>query len=196
MKIIASMVAGVWAAAGLAQAASLTEVERQRLVAHFEMTASWLEDETSHLSRAQLEYHPAPGRWSILEVLEHLRLAEPTYWQELRDALKEPPSGKKPPATDADVLWYGIDRTVRQKTTPDKVPAHPPAGVQAPLEAFRKLHAEMLEYARTTQDDLRAHVLEKEGTDAYQWLLGISTHEQRHILQIREIKADRGFPKP
>jgi hypothetical protein len=31
--------------------------------------------------------------------------------------------------------------------------------------------------------------------DAYQWALLISTHEQRHILQIREIKADPRFPK-
>jgi hypothetical protein len=30
---------------------------------------------------------------------------------------------------------------------------------------------------------------------AYQWMLLISTHEQRHVLQIREIKADAKFPK-
>lgn len=28
----------------------------------------------------------------------------------------------------------------------------------------------------------------------YQWLLMISTHSQRHILQIREIKDAAGFP--
>ena len=53
----------------------------------------------------------------------------------------------------------------------------------------------MLKYARTTNDDLRGHLVEREGCDAYQWLLLISTHGQRHILQIREIKADPGFPK-
>jgi hypothetical protein len=53
----------------------------------------------------------------------------------------------------------------------------------------------MLEYARTTDDDLRGHVVEREQSDAYQWLLLISTHAQRHILQIREIKADPKFPK-
>ena len=31
--------------------------------------------------------------------------------------------------------------------------------------------------------------------DVYQWLLMISTHSQRHILQIREIKAAVGYPK-
>jgi vacuolar-type H+-ATPase subunit H len=63
------------------------------------------------------------------------------------------------------------------------------------LDALRKLHAEMLQYARTTAEDLRSHVVEREGSDAYQWLLLISSHEQRHILQIREIKANPKFPK-
>jgi hypothetical protein len=31
--------------------------------------------------------------------------------------------------------------------------------------------------------------------DLYQWCLMISTHAQRHILQIREIKASAGYPK-
>jgi hypothetical protein len=186
--------AALWGLAGPAFGASMTREERQRLVAHLEMTASWVESETAHLSRKQLEYHPAPDQWSVIDVLEHLNLAEPIYWQQLRDALKEEASGKKPPVTDNDVLWYGIDRTVKQKTTPNKVPKSPPADLQTRLAAFRKLHGELLEYARTTQDDLRGHVLEKEGTDAYQWLLMISTHAQRHILQIREIKASSGFP--
>jgi hypothetical protein len=63
------------------------------------------------------------------------------------------------------------------------------------LDSLRRLHAEMLEYAKTTDDDLRGHYVERQRSDAYQWLLLISTHEQRHILQIREIKANPKFPK-
>jgi len=173
----------------------MTKLERERLVAHFEMTNKWLEDEVQHLSPAQLAYHPGPDQWSVIDVVEHLRLSEPIYWQEFHEALKGPPSGKKPPATDNDILWYGVDRTVRQKTTPDKVPKNERDDLATRLAALRRLHAEILEYARSTSDDLRGHVIEKEGIDAYQWLLGISAHAQRHILQIREIKASAGFPK-
>ena len=42
---------------GVSIAASITELERQRLIAHLEMTASWLTDEVSGLS-------PAPARLS------------------------------------------------------------------------------------------------------------------------------------
>jgi hypothetical protein len=174
---------------------SITKLERQHLVAHLEMTASWLVSEASNLSPAQLQFRPAPGTWSILDVLEHLNTAEPIYWQQIKDALKASPSGKKPQVTELDALWYGIDRTQRQKTSPDKEPKRLSTDAGARLEAFRKLHDEMLQYARTTEDDLRGHVLEQESCDAYQWLLVISTHTQRHILQIREIKANTGFPK-
>jgi hypothetical protein len=67
--------------------------------------------------------------------------------------------------------------------------------VKTGLDIFLKVHREMLEYARTTNADLRSHFVERESSDAYQWFLLISTHDQRHILQIREIKADPKFPK-
>ena len=63
------------------------------------------------------------------------------------------------------------------------------------LDAHRKLHARLVEYIRSTKDDLRGHIVERQSCDAYQWALLISTHEQRHILQVREIKADPAFPK-
>ena len=194
LKIVPCLLACIWALPAPAHAAPMTKEERQHLVAHLEMTAIWMESELAHLSKEQLQYRPAPDRWSVIDVLTHLNLAEPIYWRQLSDALKAAPSTEKPQVTDDDVLWYGVDRTTRQKTSPNKVPQGPPPDLKTSLAAFRKLHAEILEYARTTDDDLRAHLVPKEGTDAYQWVLMISTHAQRHILQIREIKASAGFP--
>jgi len=181
--------------AGSAPGAPLTRLERQRLVAHLEMTESWLVDEVSGLSPAQLQFQPGPGAWNILEVVEHLLVAEPIYWQDLRKAMKAPPGSQTRSGTDADVLWYGIDRTQRQKALAAEESKGQLRDLRAGLDAFRKLQAQMLHYARTTEDDLRGHVVERERSDAYQWLLLISTHRQRHILQIREIKADPKFPK-
>jgi hypothetical protein len=175
--------------------APLKKFERQRLVAHLELTQSWLQDEVAGLTAAQLQFRPSPGAWSVVEVVEHLRLAEPIYWQQLKDAVKAPAAGQKPATTDADVLWYGIDRTVRQKTEDRKSPHDESIDLGKGLEAFRKLHGEMLEYARTTEEDLRSHLVPKEDVDAYQWILEISAHTQRHILQIREIKANPNFPQ-
>ena len=51
--------------------APITDLERQRLVAHMEMTASWLEDEVRGLSTAQATFGP-------LELLDHPRGARPS----------------------------------------------------------------------------------------------------------------------
>ena len=63
------------------------------------------------------------------------------------------------------------------------------------MKAYRAQHAELLQYVRTTKDDLRGRFVDRQRCDAYQWALLISTHEQRHILQIREIKANPKFPR-
>jgi hypothetical protein len=52
----------------------------------------------------------------------------------------------------------------------------------------------MLETARTSQEDYRGRALLGGNMDVYQWFLMISTHSQRHILQIREIKAHAAYP--
>jgi uncharacterized damage-inducible protein DinB len=175
--------------------ASMAVLERQRLVAHLEMTGAWLSDEVSGLSPAQLQFRPAPGVWSILEVLEHLTVASPIYWRQFHEAMKMPAGRSTPQGTDADILWYGIDRTQREKAIPSEDAKGQLRDLRPALDSLRGLHAEMLQYAKTTNDDLRGHYVERQRSDAYQWLLLISTHEQRHILQIREIKANPRFPK-
>jgi hypothetical protein len=194
MRTVIATVMLVWhLSAGVSMALPLTQMERQRLIAHLEMTAGWLFDEVSSLSRAQLAFRRAPDAWTILEVIDHLVVVGPIYWQDLQTALMAP-GGQKTPASDADILWYGIDRTNREKAIPTEVPKGL-RDLRSGLDAHRKLHARLLQYVRTTEDDLRGHIVERQRCDAYQWALLISTHEQRHILQIREIKADPRFPK-
>jgi 4-amino-4-deoxy-L-arabinose transferase-like glycosyltransferase len=177
-------------------AAPVTERERQRLLAHLEMTASWLVDEVSGLSTAQIQFRREPETWTIAQVVEHLNVVAPIYWQDLQTALEQPPSGRKSSMSDADVLWYGIDRTWREQAVPTERPTGQPRDLRAALEAYRTHHNRLREYIRTTRDDLRSRIVQRQRCDAYQWALLISTHEQRHILQIREIKKDPKFPKP
>ena len=173
----------------------MTRGERERLVAHLEMTQSWLTDEVAALSPAQLNFRPAPDRWTVAEVVQHLVISEPNYWKLLNEALKQPPKKLGQQATDADVLWYGIDRTRHEKTPANQNPIEQKIDARKALTEFAAMHAKLLEMARSTNEDLRGHAVPEWGVDAYQCLLEISTHEQRHILQIREIKAAPGFPK-
>jgi DinB superfamily len=173
----------------------MTQAEREHVVAHLEMTQAWLTGEVSSLSAAQLNFRPGPDRWTVAEVVQHLVISEPNYWKLLHDALKQPPKKLPEQATDADVLWYGIDRTQHEKTPSNQNPKGQDIDTAQALKAFLGMHAQLLQMARSTDEDLRGHAVPEWGVDAYQCLLEISTHEQRHILQIREIKASAAFPK-
>ena len=174
--------------------AQMSDLERQRLVAHMQMTAAWLEDELANLSPAQAAFRPAPGAWSILDVLDHLVVVGPIYWKNLQEATSTGTS-RAGTMSDVDVLWYGIDRTNRETALVTEEPSRKIADVAAGLKAYRADHARLLQYVRTTKDDLRRRLVARQQSDAYQWALLISTHEQRHILQIREIKAHAGYPR-
>jgi DinB superfamily len=168
--------------------------DRQRLLAHLDMTESWLVSELKALSEAQLRFRMKPDSWSITDVVEHLSIAEPQYWKQLTDSMKQPPKTEKLEATDAAILWYGIDRTNRTTTGEARVPTGKVQNVLEPLGRFQKLRATMREYATKTTDDLRSRKLLEGNMDVYQWFLMISSHAQRHILQIREIKGDPKYP--
>ena len=192
-SIVAVLIAGALATPPLAQ--GLSAGDRQRLLAHLEMTESWLVSELEGLTPEQLKFRMAPESWSVIDVVEHLAIAEPQYWQQVLHSMKQPPAKEKPEATDAAILWYGIDRTTRQTTGEARVPKGKWNDVRESLAEFRKLRATMRDYAAKTTEDLRSRRLLEGNMDVYQWCLMISTHSQRHILQIREIKAHSSYPK-
>jgi DinB superfamily len=195
-------------AAATPGATGMSDDDREHLLVHFEMTGQVLAELVRGLSPAQLEYKASPDRWSIRECVSHLAVAEPDYWRDLMKSVKASPDmqikdmqgkdmqGKKSSASDADILWYGIDRVVHTKTGGghEKVDTYKDLGVA--LAKFQALRATMIEYIKSTQDDLRAHSFgSQQVIDCWQWMLEISTHAERHIQQIREIKADPNFPK-
>jgi hypothetical protein len=194
LETLAAAALAAWVSAGTGTAAPLSPLERQHLVAHLEMTAAWLADELNGLTPAQASFRRQPEAWTIAEVLDHLIVVAPIYWQDLQSALEQPRGARRSAMSDADVLWYGIDRTNREQAIPGERTGGQVRDLKSGLEAYRKHHGRLLQYIRTTDDDLRGHIVQRQTCDAYQWALLISTHEQRHILQIREIKADPGFP--
>jgi hypothetical protein len=192
---MASVLLSAACVSSLSAQATMTAGDRQRLLAHLEMTARWLGNELDGLTREQLAFKMTPDSWTITEVVEHLAIAEPQYWQRVQDSMKQPPNTEKLEATDAGILWYGIDRTNRARTGEARVPKGKFSDIRESHAEFRKLRATMRDYATSTKDDLRSRKLLEGNMDVYQWFLMISTHSQRHILQIHEIKAHANYPR-
>ena len=180
-------------------AAPVSAEDREHLLVHFQMTTQMVAEQVRGLSPAQLEYKSSPDHWSIREVVSHLAVAEPDYWRDLQKSVKAAPDmdHKKSVNTDADILWYGIDRVVHTKTGGGHEKVDTYKDLNVALGKFQALRGTMIEYVKTTNDDLRAHSYGNgaEVIDCWQWMLEISTHAERHIQQIREIKNDPKFPK-
>lgn len=183
-----------------ADAGAVTPEERSFLIAHFEDTRRALLGELEAVTEAQWRFKPAPERWSIAEVMEHLVLAEDFLAGFYRQALDQPPGQRLPssnPATDKLIATAFVDRT-RKFQAP--APATPSGQWRDPAAAraeFLERRARNLETARSTTAPLRLHAFEGPTgkMDAYQGLLMIAAHSARHIAQIREIKAAEGFPR-
>jgi hypothetical protein len=68
---------------------------------------------------------------------------------------------------------------------------------QETLDQFLKARERTMEFMKSTPG-LREHVVDSplgQPLDAYQWVLFISAHSERHTKQILEVKADPNFPR-
>jgi hypothetical protein len=175
-------------------AEGMNDRDRQHLRAHLDMTEAMVLGELDGVTAPQLKYRMTPDSWSIKDVVEHLAIGEAEYWQRLQESLKQPKPARST-MTDADILWYGIDRTNREQAVKADLPDGRWNDVKDAVAEFRKLRLTMKSFARTTTEDLRSRQLQNGVIDVYQWFLMISTHAQRHVLQIREIKAHSGYPR-
>ncbi len=96
---------------------------------------------------------------------------------------------------DAMVLTMVPDRSTKRQAPPELVPT----GRWTPAETldhFLQSRARTIEFLRTTPD-LRQHVMDSPlgPMDAYEWLLFIAAHSERHTKQILEVEASPDFPK-
>lgn len=180
-------------------AQALNQTERERGVQYLQQTRDGLVAATKGLSEAQMKFKPAADRWSVAETLEHITLTEDLIFQNVtKEVMKAPPGAadRDTAKIDAMILAAIPDRS-RKAQAPQPVV---PTGRWTPAETldhFLKSRASTIEFLQSTPD-LRQHVTDsplKQPLDAYEWLLFMGAHSERHTKQILEVKADPAFPK-
>lgn len=187
---------------GAPGAAELSAADRAKLTRYLTDTRDQVLAEASNLSDAQWTFKPGADRWSVGEVVEHLALAEPFIF-ELHQKTMAAPAPTPEQLTGAqgrdDFIMKAVpDRTKKaQAPEPIRPTSKPFADRAGVLAAFTERRAKTLDYASKTTADLRGRVMDSPlgPVDAYQWLLYIGAHTERHLAQIKEVKADPKFPK-
>lgn len=178
----------------------LTKAERKLAVTEMKGTSKHLVEAVKGLSDAQLSFKSSPGSWSVAECTEHIAISENNIFGMLEGALKtaaDPSKRADVKMTDEQILKMIVDRSNKVKTMEAFVPTGKFGNHEATLKAFLEKRKANIKFVKTTEEDLRNRFQQLPfGTiDAYQILLFMSAHTERHILQIEEVKANANFPK-
>lgn len=201
MKKIAFFVVILAAFAFITPNNPLTKKERKEAIQLLNSTEKDLLQEVKGLSEAQLKYKPAPDRWSVEECVIHIATTEQLLWQATDAGIKQPANPEKRSEikmTDEDVVKGIGDRSTKRQTSDNLKPENSTfKSMNEALESLKSSREKLTDYIKSTPDDLRNHVLTMPfgSIDAYQMFLFIAAHNTRHTLQIKEVKADAGFPK-
>ena len=153
------------------------------------------------VSTAQWNFKPAPDRWSVGEIAEHIALSEDMIYSLITEEIVKSPAdpGKKaaPPVTDAYVHERDLDRSHKAKAPEYLIPTHRWKDKEELLAVFLKSRGRSIAYLQDTREDLRVHFQPSPiGTlDAFQWFLFMSSHTERHLKQMEEVKLDPNYPK-
>ena len=181
--------------------AHLPDDERLRVVQLLQQTRDDFFAAVEPVTDSQWAFRPGSDRWSIGLIAEHLGLVERRLFGQVERALEEEANPDWQTATAGKEGL--IETMLLDRGTPRDAPKTVvPTGTMerdAALRIYRERRARSLAFAETTAEPLKAHTRDHHrpvlGTlNAYQWLLYIPLHNQRHIQQIEEIKAAPGYP--
>jgi hypothetical protein len=180
---------------------TLTQKERKFATDLLKDTQAALEKSIEGLSDAQLNFKASDSTWSVDGCVKHIAVSQQILFGAVEDALKKPANPEKRAnikATDDQIVNFMENRTTKVKTMDAMKPENTTFQSTADaLNAVTESTKKILEFVNTTQDDLRNHVVELPfgSYDAYQILLIIGSHKNRHTQQLEEVKAQPGYPK-
>ncbi len=176
--------------------------DRVAAMSYMHATRKQFLDSLASVSQAQWEYKPSPQVWSIAEVAEHIALSEDSLFDiatkkimaapVANEAAREAAKGK-----DEKIIPWLTDRSQKAQAPEFLKPSHKWKTAAELIEHFKKSRDRNIAYVQTTTDDLRAHIaphpIFKE-MDAYQWLMLLAAHSERHTMQLNEVKQSAGYP--
>jgi hypothetical protein len=179
----------------------ISDTDRKLAVSEFQRTKQRFLADVKGLSAAQLSFKADTSRWSVAQCIEHIALAENMLWQWEQGVASQPATPEKAAEvkiTDEQLLKGVVDRSQKFKAPEMLQPAGKFPGSDAAIQSFVSRRDSTIAYLGATKDDLKNHftVHPAFGTiNCYQLLLLITSHSERHTLQIEEVKANAGFPK-
>lgn len=180
-----------------------TMADRQLLLNGLKNTQSAVQKEVEALNKKQLHFKPASDQWSVAEVLEHIGVYdELLYWDLLNNQYTDerPDLLAKVKGIDSVMTAYASDPNKGQSP----LAAQPLGRFQTKaelLDFFNRFRNEVIKLVQETKADFRLHFIFRPPDwgvwhvrDLHQYTLLWIAHTERHLNQIKRIKANPQFP--
>jgi hypothetical protein len=182
------------------QPGPLSEEQRKFARDYLETTKADFLKAIAGLSAQQVTYKPDEKTWSILDIAEHITLAEQRFFDIIEKEIKNAPdsSPRRVKLSEQDIIDRLTNRGFKAKS-PESITAKGTfATIADAQQAFEKQRDANIAYISSTNDLLHWYFWRHPATgkiDLYQTIILMAAHSKRHILQMEEVKALPGFPK-
>jgi hypothetical protein len=187
------------AGAAAVRGQELSQAEKDRAMKYLETTKKGVLDATKGLSESQWNFKPAPERWSIAQVMEHIAAAEDFLRGMDADQVMRGPAGdagRDVKALDEAVVAKVPDRSSKIQAPDPLQPSNRFGSPAGSIKHFMESRTATEDFLQNTAG-MRDHVADSPmgKLDAYEFVLLIAAHSERHTKQILEVKTDPAFPK-
>lgn len=186
----------------MAADARITAGERTKVLGYLEDSRKEFLASIDGVTEEQWKWKPAPERWSVGETAEHIILAEAALFASVKKAVASSPNPDWAEKTKGKTEFIESVMAPRKgkATAPEPIVPTGKLTLAEVRETFLKQREEIVKFATETQVALKEHTVDHPfpvfGTlNAYQWLIYIPLHTERHDKQIAEVKATPGYPK-
>jgi len=167
----------------------MNAIEKAEMLANLESGRQALIEAVSGVTEDVALRRPGPGKWSVLECVEHLAVAEAYLLAQVEGATRsEAPVVNA--AREKAIVQRGLDRTKRVEAPDAAKPTGRFSTLKDARDHFDATRARTLKFVENCGEDLRARLAHHPliGTvNCYENLLIMAVHPHRHTKQIQEI---------
>jgi len=181
---------------------AITKEDRAEAIRLMEASAAEYKEALKDVTPEQWKWKPAPDRWSVGEVAEHIALAEALLFGKVMEAVNALPNPDWETKTKDKLAFLARVMPNRQGKAKSPLEIEPKGNLtkEETFAIFDKGRVRINRFIQTTEVAWKEHTAEHpfpifNTLNAQQWFLYIPWHTQRHLKQIAEVKATAGYPK-
>ena len=177
-----------------------TEADRKYLLDNLIRTRDEIIAETKDLSKKQWNFKESPERWNINQIVEHIAIWELLLMHEISDALRRDPIPNYQYYLPDSIFLDPDPNSLKQNNALDYTK---PFSFAIPLGNnegknnviwLTTMRNESIEYLKKETKNIRLHTI-CFGRNVHQNYMMIARHSDRHLRQLRKVKAHPNYPK-